>query len=166
MQPVEEIAARIHTIRGQRVMIDADLALLYGVSAKRFNEQVRRNPRRFPSDFMFRLENHEFAVLRSQFATSSWGGKRYLPFAFTEHGAIMAASVLNSPRAIEVSVFIVRAFVQLRNSLASHKELGKRLDELENRVGTHDHAVGRILEAIRQLTRPPDVPRRRRIGFL
>jgi len=166
MQPVEGIASRIRIVRGQRVMIDADLARLYGVSPKRFNEQVRRNLKRFPSDFMFQLENQEFAILRSQFATSSWGGRRYPPFAFTEHGAIMAASILNSPRAIEVSVFIVRAFVRLRNALASHKELGKRLDELERRMGTHDRAIGQILEAIRQLTQPPEIPKRRRIGFL
>ena len=166
MQPVEGIASRIRIVRGQRVMIDADLARLYGVSPKRFNEQVRRNLKRFPSDFMFQLENQEFASLRSQFATSSWGGRRYPPFAFTEHGAIMAASILNSPRAIEVSVFIVRAFVRLRNALASHKELGKRLDELERRMGTHDRAIGQILEAIRQLTQPPEIPKRRRIGFL
>ena len=166
MQPVEGIASRIHTIRGQRVLIDADLALLYGVPAKRFNEQVRRNLRRFPPDFMFQLENQEFAILRSQFATSSWGGRRYPPFVFTEHGAIMAASILNSSRAIEVSVYVVRAFVQMREALVAHKEIGKRLDELERKVGTHDRAVGQILEAIRQLTLPPGAPQRRRIGFL
>ena len=166
MQPVEGIASRIHTIRGQRVLIDADLALLYGVPAKRFNEQVRRNLRRFPPDFMFQLENQEFAILRSQFATSSWGGRRYRPFAFTEHGAIMAASILNSARAIEVSVYVIRAFVQMREALGTHKEVGRRLDELERKVGTHDRAVGQILDALRQLTQPPETPRRRRIGFL
>ena len=113
MQAVEAIASRIRTIRGQRVIVDSDLALLYGVPAKRFNEQVRRNLKRFPPDFMFRLENQEFAILRSQIATSSWGGRRYLPFVFTEHGTIMAASILNSARAIEVSVYVVRAFVQI-----------------------------------------------------
>ena len=166
MQPVEGIASRIHTIRGRRVMIDADLALLYGVPAKRFNEQVRRNLKRFPADFMFRLENHEFAILRSQFATSSWGGRRYSPFVFTEHGAIMAASILNSPRAIQVSVYVVRAFVQMREALLVHKEMGKRLDELERKVGTHDRAVGQILEALRQLMQSPEMTRGRRIGFL
>ena len=147
-------------------MLDADLALLYGVSAKRFNEQVRRNLRRFPPDFMFQLENQEFAILRSQFATSSWGGRRYPPFAFTEHGAIMAASILNSARAIEVSVFVVRAFVQMREALAVHKEIGKRLDDLERKVGTHDRSIGQVLDALRQLTQPPNTPKRRRIGFL
>jgi hypothetical protein len=166
MQPIEGIASRIRTIRGQRVMLDAELAHLYGVSAKRFNEQIRRNRGRFPPDFMFQLENQEFASLRSQIATSSWGGRRYLPFAFTEHGAIMAASILNSPRAIEVSVYVVRAFVQMREALVAHKEIGGRLDELERKVGTHDRAIGQILEAIRQLMQPPESPKRRRIGFL
>lgn len=166
MQAVEGITSRIHTIRRQRVMIDADLALLYGVPAKRFNEQVRRNLKRFPADFMFQLENQEFAILRSQFATSSWGGRRYRPFAFTEHGAIMAASILNSARAIEVSVFVVRAFVAMREALVKNKEIGMRLNELERKVGTHDRAVGQILDALRQLTQAPEAPRRRRIGFL
>ena len=166
MQAVEGIASRIRTIRGQRVIVDSDLALLYGVPAKRFNEQVRRNLKRFPPDFMFRLENQEFAILRPQIATSSWGGRRYLPFVFTEHGTIMAASILNSARAIEVSVYVVRAFVQMREALAVHKEIGRRLDELERKVGTHDRAIGQILEAIRQLTQPPLASKGRRIGFL
>jgi len=165
MQAVEAIASRIRTIRGQRVIVDSDLALLYGVPAKRFNEQVRRNLKRFPPDFMFRLENQEFAILRSQIATSSWGGRRYLPFVFTEHGTIMAASILNSARAIEVSVYVVRAFVQMREALAVHKEIGRRLDGLERKVGTHDRAIGQILEAIRQLTQPPPAPKGRRIGI-
>ena len=117
MQAVEGIASCIRTIRGQRVIVDSDLALLYGVPAKRFNEQVRRNLKRFPPDFMFRLENQEFVILRSQIATSSWGGRRYLPFVFTEHGTIMAASILNSARAIEVSVYVVRAFVQILEAI-------------------------------------------------
>jgi hypothetical protein len=115
---------------------------------------------------MFELEKQEFAILRSQFATSSWGGRRYPPLAFTEHGAIMAASILNSARAIDVSVYVVRAFVQMRDALMVHRELGKKLDELERKVGTHDRAIGQILAAIRQLTQPPETPKRRRIGFL
>ena len=166
MQPVERIASRIMDIRGQRVILDANLALLYGVTAKRFNERVRRNLGRFPPDFMFQLDNQEFANLRSQIATSSWGGRRYPPLAFTEHGALMAASILNSPRAIEVSVFVIRAFVQMRDAVASHRGIAKRLDQLERKIGTHDRASGQILDAIRQLTQPPDPPRRRRIGFL
>ena len=160
------IAERIRSLRGFRVILDSDLAALYGVPVKRLNEQVRRNAARFPPDFAFHLDNQELAILKSQFATSSWGGKRKPPLAFTEHGAIMAATVLNSPRAIEVSVYVVRAFVRMRDALATHRELGKRLDELEGQVGTHNHAIGRILEAIRQLMQPPESPRRRRIGFL
>ena len=158
-------------------MLDADLAALYGVSAKRLNEQVRRNLERFPADFVFRLTNQELAILRSQFATSSsdarrlaWGGRRYAPHAFTEHGAIMAAMVLNSPRATEVSVYVVRAFVQLRDTLVAHKELAKRLDELDARIErklvTHDQTIAGILDAIRALMAPPEPAKRRRIGFM
>ena len=158
-------------------MLDADLAALYGVSAKRLNEQVRRNLERFPADFVFRLTNQELAILRSQFATSSsdvrrlaWGGRRYAPHAFTEHGAIMAAMVLNSPRATEVSVYVVRAFVQLRDTLVAHKELAKRLDELDARIErklvTHDQTIAGILDAIRALMAPPESAKRRRIGFM
>jgi len=147
-------------------MLDTDLAHLYGVSVKRLNEQARRNLDRFPPDFMFELNNQEFTILRSQFATSSWGGRRYPPFVFTEHGAIMAATILNSTRAIEVSVYVVRAFVQMREAVVAHKEIARRLDALERKVGTHDHAIARILDAIRQLTQPPEAQKRRRIGFL
>jgi len=147
-------------------MIDSDLAALYGVPVKRLNEQVSRNARRFPQDFVFHLDNQEVANLRSQIATSSWGGKRKPPLVFTEHGAVMAATVLNSTRAIEVSVYVVRAFVQMREALAANREIGKRLDELESKVGTHDRSIGHILDALRQLTQPPEAPKRRRIGFL
>ncbi|MGH9576055.1 MAG: ORF6N domain-containing protein, partial [Terriglobales bacterium] len=126
---------------------------------------VRRNLGRFPPDFMFKLDNQEFTILRPQFATSSWGGRRYAPFVFTEHGAIMAATILNSPRAIQVSVFVVRAFVQMREALVAHREIARRLDALERKVGSHDRAVIQILDAIRQLTQPPASPKRR-IGFL
>ena len=154
-------------------MLDADLAALYGVRTKRFNEQVRRNRDRFPADFMFRLTDQEFKILRSQFATSSlgprqasWGGQRYLPFAFTEHGAIMAATILNTPRATEVSVFVVRAFVRLREMVAANKELAKKLDELERRVSHHDEAITSIVKAIRELATPPEPKPKRRIGFI
>ena len=174
---IEAIASRIFVLRGQRVMLDADLAALYGVTTKRLNEQVRRNLERFPSDFTFQLTNQEVAILRSQFATSSsgarrlaWGGRRYTPHAFTEHGAIMAAMVLDSPRATEVSVYVVRAFVELRDTLVAHKELAKRLDELESRLErkltTHDQAIAGILDAIRQLMTPPELTKKRRIGFV
>jgi len=170
---IEAITSRIVVLRGQRVMLDADLAALYGVTTKRLNEQVRRNLERFPSDFMFQLTNQEVAILRSQFATLKAGRgqhRKYLPYAFTEHGAIMAAMVLNSPRATEVSVYVVRAFVGLRDTLVAHKELAKRLDELESRlerkVTTHDQAIAGILDAIRQLMVPPEPNKKRRIGFV
>lgn len=167
------IESRILLVRGHKVMLDADLAELYGVKTKRFNEQVRRNRERFPADFMFRLTDQEVANLRSQIATSSlgrersgWGGKRYLPFAFTEHGAIMAATILNTPRAMEVSVFVVRAFVRLREIVAANKELAKKLDELEHRVSHHDEAITSIVKAIRELATPPEPKPTRRIGFV
>jgi hypothetical protein len=167
---IEAIASRIVILRGQRVMLDADLAALYGVETRRLNEQVRRNQERFPGDFVFQLSAGEFFNLKSQFATSSWGGKRKRPLAFTEHGALMAAMVLNSPRATEVSVYVVRAFVELRDTLVAHKELAKRLDELESRLerklSTHDQAIAGILDTIRQLMAPPEPTKRRRIGFV
>jgi len=170
---VDAVASRIVTLRGQRVILDADLATLYGVETKRLNEQVRRNAERFPADFMFRLSTEETAELnRSQFATGSQKHRdpRFSPYAFTEHGAIMAATVLNSLRAVEVSIFVVRAFVQLRELLVGHKELGKRLDELEMRIErklmTHDQAIADILDAIRQLMAPPPIPKKRPIGFV
>src|SRR5688500_4563675 len=161
----ERIAGRILSLRGRRVILDADLAALYAVETRRLNEQVRRNLRRFPDDFVFRLTKQEVANLKSQIATSSWGGKRKTPLAFTEHGAAMAATVLNSRRAVDVSVYVVRAFVQLREALVASKEIGRRVDELERRVGTHDRAKADILQAIRQLAAPASPPTRR-IGFL
>ena len=154
-------------------MLDADLAELYGISTGRFNEQVRRNRDRFPSDFMFQLTNQEVERLRSQIAISigktkeaGRGGRRYLPLAFTEHGAIMAATILNTPRATEVSVFVVRAFVRLREMVAANKELSKKLDELERRVSHHDEAITNIVKAIRELAVPPEPKPKRRIGFI
>jgi hypothetical protein len=150
------------------VILDADLALLYGVETRRLNEQVRRNLARFPPEFMFQMTNQEFASLMSQCATSNpgRGGLRKRPLVFTEHGAIMAAAILNSARAVEVSVYVVRAFVQMREAPAPRKEIGRRLDELERRVGTHDRNISHILDALRQLTASPEPPKRRRIGFL
>jgi len=154
-------------------MLDADLAELYGVSTGRFNEQVRRNRDRFPSDFMFQLTNQEVERLRSQIAISigemrlvGRGGRRYLPHAFTEHGAIMAATILSTPRATEVSVFVVRAFVRLREMVAANKEFSKKLDELERRVSHHDKAITNIVKAIRELAIPPEPKPKRRIGFV
>src|SRR3990172_11433755 len=131
---IEAIAGRILLLRGQRVMLDADLAALYGISTGRFNEAVRRNLARFPGDFMFPLTNQDLAALRSQIAILKTGRgqhRKYPPYAFTEHGAIMAATVLNSPRATEVSVYVVRAFVRLREILATNEELARRLAEHE-----------------------------------
>jgi hypothetical protein len=173
--PVERIAQTIFVIRGQKVLLDADLAALYGVPTKRFNEQVRRNLARFPADFMFQLTEAEFAALRSHFATSNEkpagrGGRRYLPFVFTEHGAIMAATILNSPRATEVSVYVVRAFVELRELLAGNKELALKLAELESRVerklDSHDQAIAGLIDAIRELMRPPEPNKKLPIGFV
>jgi hypothetical protein len=138
-----EIVRRIFSARGQRVLLDADLASKYEVSTKRLNEQVRRNEARFPSDFTFVLSDQEVAILRSQFATSSGptpthGGRRYSPRVFTEHGAIMAATILNTPRAVQVSVYVVRAFVKLREVLASNSTLSRRLETLERSVAALD----------------------------
>lgn len=174
---IDAITSRILVGRGQKVMLDMDLAALYGVTTKRLNEQIRRNLDRFPSDFVFQLTVQEVALLRSQFATSSsgsrqraWGGRRYSPYAFTEHGAIMAATVLNSVRAIEISVYVVRAFVQQRDVLLASKELAKRLGELESRIerklSSHDEVIAGILDAIRQLMAPAEPAKKRRIGFV
>ena len=164
---VDQIEPLIHVIRDETVMLDSDLASLYGVPTKVLNRQVKRNQERFPGDFCFQLSDDELESLRCQFGTSKGrGGRRYLPYAFTEHGAIMAASVLSSPRAVEVSVFVVRAFVKLREFALSHKELAKKLTDLEKKFGTHDEAIRQIIATIRQLTAPPAEPKpKRRIGF-
>lgn len=168
--PIGQIEERIYTLRGKRVMLDADLASLYGVTTKRLNEQVRRNADRFPEDFAFIATGQEVANLRSQNATSSeipagHGGRRYQPRVFTEHGAIMAAAVLNSPRAVEVSVFVVRAFVKLRELAMAHKEIQQKLTELENKVSGHDQAIAGLINAIRELMKPPASGSKRPIGF-
>lgn len=169
---VEDIDRRIVVLRGRRVMLDADLALLYGVPTKRFNEQVRRNLRRFPPDFMFQLTNQDLTALRSQIATLETGRgqhRKYRPRAFTEHGAIMAATVLNSARAVEMSVYVVRAFVRMREVVSQNKALAKKLAELEQRVDSQDETIVEIVQAIRSLTTTaepaPDTPKRR-IGFV
>jgi hypothetical protein len=161
---VDQIEPLICELRDQKVLIDRDLATLYGVTTKRLNEQVRRNRERFPEDFMFKLSLEEANSLRSQIATSKpgRGGRRYTPYAFTEHGAIMAATILNSPRAVEVSVFVVRAFVKLRHLAAGHKELAAELAEFERKVTGHDDSIRQLVAAIRQLMAPPpaDKPKR------
>jgi hypothetical protein len=156
------IAQTIRTIRGERVMLDHDLASLYGVETRVLVQAVRRNAARFPTDFMFQLDDAEWADLRSQSVTSrSWGGRRHRPYAFSEQGVAMLSSVLRSPRAIAVNVEIMRAFVRLRRLLASHTELAKRLDEMEHR---YEGQFRTVFDAIRQLMQPPG-PERRRIGF-
>jgi len=165
MVPVMRIEDMIYLIRGWRVMLDSDLAKIDGVVLERLNEQVRRNVERFPKDFAFQLERQEFGYLKSQFATSSLhGGERKLPWVFTEHGALMLASVLNSPVAIEASVRVVRAFAWLREQLIANRELAQKPGELESRVTGHDEAIANLFEAIRQLVNPPASPRRE-IGF-
>ena len=158
--------SRILFVRHHRVILDADIAKLYGVPVKRLNEQVKRNQERFPSDFMFQLTEKEHAALRSQIATSkkSRGGRRYTPYAFTEHGAIMAATVLNSERAVQMSVFVVRAFVRLREMLATNRRLASKIDELENRLDTNDSVLLELIAAIKGLMTPKATPRIR-IGF-
>ena len=153
-------------LREQKVILDTDLAELYGVPVKRLNEQVKRNQERFPSDFMFRLTAEENEALRSQNATSKMGrgSRRYAPYAFTEHGAIMAATVLNSERAVEMSVFVVRAFVRLREMLATNQQLAGKIDELEQRLDTHDASIQELIEAIRELM-APEPATGRKIGF-
>ena len=167
IMPIGKIERAILFVRGERVILDADLAKLYGVPTKRLNEQVRRNIDRFPDDFVFQLNRNELDNLRSQSVTSSsgYGGRRYAPYAFTEHGAIMAATVLNSPRAVQVSVYVVRAFVQLRRVLGQNKQLAAKLAELERKVGDHDQKIVAIIQAIRELMAPPPKPPRKQIGF-
>jgi hypothetical protein len=169
---VEQITHSILVFRGHKVLLDSDLADLYGVPTKAFNQAVKRNAERFPEDFMFRLSQAEAEALnRSQLVTGSQKHRdpRFPPYAFTEHGAMMAAMILNSPRAVETSVYVVRAFVKLRELLASSRELGRRFEQLEARVEklvAHDQALGVILSAIRKLMPPPpEPPKNRPIGF-
>jgi hypothetical protein len=178
--PVSYVERRIVFLRGERVILDAELAALYGVETKVLNQAIKRNIERFPEDFAFRLTKEEVRGLwpqietldsgpnlKSQIVTSSlaWGGRRKLPYAFTEHGAIMAASVLNSERAVKASIHVVRAFVALRHVLASHKELAKQLEALESRLDGHDRDLAAIVAAIRQLMEPPPARKRKTIGF-
>ncbi|MFT3830139.1 MAG: ORF6N domain-containing protein [Opitutaceae bacterium] len=182
--PLEPIQSCILVLRGVRVILDADLARLYGVPTKRLNEQVKRNARKFPEDFVFRLNREEARGLaplrsqnatlmqgenlRSQFATSSQGehgGRRSLPYAFTEHGAIQAANVLNSAAAAEMSVHVVRAFVRLRQLVVNHKAIAAKLAEIEARGGAHDEQIAAVIEALRRLTAPDGPRHQRKIGF-
>ena len=161
--PIERIEQKILWVRGQKVMLDSDLAELYNVENKYLVRQVRRNRERFPSDFMFQLSREEFDILRSHFGTSKqWGGRRYPPYAFTEQGVAMLSSVLRSKRAIQVNITIMRAFVKFRNLLASHEELARRLYELEKR---YDIQFTIVFDAIEKLMSPPPVELPGSIGF-
>ena len=164
--PVNSIQRRILLIRGEKIIIDADLAVFYGVPTKRLNEQVKRNKERFPEDFMFQLTAKEKAeVVANCDHLSKLKYSPALPYAFTEHGTLMAANVLNSPRAVEMSVFIVRAFVQLRQVIAGHKELTNKIAQLERKLTQHDQQIASIIQAIKKLASPTPVPKKRRIGF-
>jgi hypothetical protein len=163
----EEIERQIYVVRGQRVMLDADLASLYGVTTRRLNEQVRRNRERFPDDFAFELTLQEFRNLMSQFATSSsgYGGRRKLPWVFTEQGVAMLSSVLHSPLAIQVNIEIMRAFVRLRRLLATPGELVAQLNKLAETVQLHDEQIRMIAEVLEKMMEPPPEPPKGRIGF-
>jgi hypothetical protein len=162
-----DVAQKIFFIRGQKVMLSTHLSELYGVEPKVLIQAVKRNSERFPDDFMFLLRDEEFANLKSQFVTSSWGGlRRANPYAFTEQGVAMLSSVLRSKRAIAVNIAIMRAFVRMREVLATHKELGDRLSELERRMGRKDQEVIALFEAIRKLMAPPPEKPKRPIGFI
>jgi hypothetical protein len=163
LKPIEN---RILFVRGQRILLDSDLAALYEVEVRALNQAVKRNKERFPSDFVFPLTPEENEALKSQTVISknSRGGRRYLPYVFTEHGAIMAASVLNSRRAVKMSIFVVRAFLRQREALSTSKALAAKLAQLEQRLGTHDHIIDEIVRAIRALKVQPEKPARQ-IGF-
>jgi len=161
--PTERIERSILLLRGQKVMLDSDLAALYGVETKRLLEAVKRNIERFPEDFMFQLNREEYGVLRSQFATSSsWGGRRYAPYAFTEQGVAMLSSVLRSPQAVAVNIEIMRAFVRLRQMLSSHADLTRKVEALERK---YDGQFKVVFDALRRLMQPPPQKNKRAIGF-
>jgi ORF6N domain len=166
------IEQRIYTIRGVRVILDSDLAALYGVPTKRLNEQYRRNRKRFPADFAFQLSAEETDSLRSQLATSSsHGGRRYRPYAFTEYGALQAANILNSARAVQMSIFVVRAFAKMREALRGTPELARKLAALEKkltaRLDMHETAIVEVLHEVMRILNPPPLPepQRKKIGF-
>jgi hypothetical protein len=162
--PLTQIATCIRYIRGQKVLLDFDLAQLYGVTTSNLNKAVARNRDRFPNDFMFQLTAEELRNLMFQIGISSWGGRRRRPFAFTEQGVAMLSCVLRSDRAVKVNIAIMRAFVKLREALETNRELARRFSELEQRVGQHDQEIAAIIEAIRQLVTPEEKPPRE-IGF-
>jgi ORF6N domain len=155
--PKERVAASIYIVRGQKIMFDSDLAILYGVETKAFNQAVRRNSNRFPEDFMFQLTEEELKNLRSQSVTSSWGGRRYHPFAFTEHGVAMLSSVLRSKRAVQINIDIMRTFVRIRQMLTTSEELG-------HKVAQHDRHIAVLVEHVQRLLTPAPV-KKKPMGF-
>ncbi len=161
---LENFISQIYFIRGQRVMLDADLAEVYGTETKYVKRAVKRNPKRFPEDFVFELTEEEWENLKFQIGTSSWGGARYRPYAFTEHGAVMLASVLNTDAAVQASIFVVKAFVQFRNIAGMYRELDERLTKLEAEFGEQGEKIDAILEVIRQFVRHGG-EERRPVGF-
>jgi phage regulator Rha-like protein len=162
---IERVESAIHLIRGHRVMLDSDLAQIYEVSTKQLNQQLKRNRERFPKDFAFQLTAQEFTSLRSQIVTSKQrGGRRYLPWVFTEHGSLMLASVLNSEVAIQASVRVVRAFVRLREMVAANAQLASKLQDLERRLDSHDETIVDLFAALKRLLEPEAKPKRE-IGF-
>ena len=162
---IEVITSKIHFVRNQKIMLDEDLAKLYGVTTKQLTQQIRRNPFRFPEDFMFQLTAQEFQSLRSQFVTSKRGGRRYLPYAFTENGVAMLSSVLKSRTAVKVNIEIMRTFTRLREILLSHKDLALKLDKLSQTVNGHERNFQVVFRAIKELvTQPPEKPKPQ-IGF-
>ena len=162
--PDEIVATKIFLIKGKKVMLDEDLAQLYGVPTRRLNEQVKRNSGRFPEDFMFQLTPAEWKHLKSQIATSSWGGRRKMPFAFTEHGILMLSSVLKSDRAIQVNIQIMRVFVRMRGILMTQKQVLLKIEKLEKRVNRSDRDIDVIFRYLKALLTPKEMPTRR-IGF-
>jgi phage regulator Rha-like protein len=169
MIPVERIESAILELRGERVMLDADLAAIYGVETKALVRAVKRNTGRFPAGFVFQLTKEESARLRCQIGTSKGrGGRRYPPYAFTEHGAVMLAAVLKSKRAVEVSVFVVKAFIRMRRMLTDQRQFALKLAEIESKLAAHDQSIKVVFDAIRQLMqkhKPEPEPPRHRIGF-
>src|SRR5438876_314177 len=161
---VQRIAQAIFVLRDQKVILGQDLAALYGVTVGVLTQAMKRNTKRFPKDFVFQVTAEELRNLKSQIVTSSWGGRRHLPYAFTEQGVAMLSSVLNSERAVKVNIAIMRAFVKLREALETNREFARKFSELEKRIGKHDEEITAIIEAIRQLMAPPETPPRE-IGF-
>ena len=167
--PEEVLLSKIYLIRNQKVMLDRDLAKLYNVETKRLNEQVKRNIKRFPPDFMFQLTIEETQILKSQFATSSWGGRRTLPYAFTEHGILMLSSVLKSPKAVEVNIHIMRIFIKMRKLLSLNKNLLERLVKIEKKVGEFDQDIALLMKYLKYLMKDKKIATehkdRKLIGF-